>query len=406
MSSPAALATVTATLQHLLTGIVPGATVTTQPPSTARNGGNGPQINIFLYGIYYNTAFTNTPLPGTARNGEHACPPLPLVLKYLITAYGLNDDDISGQQLMGQAMSLLHDHPLLGRADIEGITPDSNLHRQIERIRITPDALSLDDMSKLWSSFQSAEYRLSMGYEISVVLIESSRPSRTPLPVLKRGMHDRGPSVQAGLAAFTPDFPTLTHIKLPNEQASAMLGDTLTLSGYYLDGDKVTVRFAHPELPDPILVTVLDGGTTHQLSMQIPDNPADWLVGLYSVEVIINKAGEPDRITNVRPLLLGPRIITITPENPIARDGSGGATLILTASPQVRIDQRASLLLGDREVLAEKRANQSDSLTFIVKDAPVGSRHIRLRVDGIDSVLVNRSVTPPAFDGSMEVTIT
>ena len=169
MSSPTALATVTATLQHLLSGVT--TDVTTMPPSTARNGGSGEQINIFLYATHYNPAFNNAPMPGETRSGEHAHPPLPLVLKYLITAYGANDDDISGQQLMGQAMSILHDHPLLGRGDIEGITPDSDLHHQIERVRITPDTLSLDDMSKLWTSFQSAEYRLSTGYEVSVVLI-------------------------------------------------------------------------------------------------------------------------------------------------------------------------------------------------------------------------------------------
>ncbi len=182
MSSPAALATATATLQHLLSKAAPGVSVTTQPPSTARNGGSSEQINIFLYSTHYNTAFSNVPMPGASRNGEQSFPPLPLVLKYLVTAYGANDDDISGQQIMGQAMSLLHDHPLLGPTDISGISPDSNLHEQIERIRITPDPLSLDDMSKLWTSFQSAEYRLSTGYEDSVVFIERTRQGRAALP--------------------------------------------------------------------------------------------------------------------------------------------------------------------------------------------------------------------------------
>ena len=45
MSSPAALATVTATLQHLLSDVA--TSVTTQSPGTARSG-TGEQINIFL----------------------------------------------------------------------------------------------------------------------------------------------------------------------------------------------------------------------------------------------------------------------------------------------------------------------------------------------------------------------
>ena len=47
MSSPDALATVTATLRHLLAAAA--ATVSTKPPSVARVGENGEQINIFLY---------------------------------------------------------------------------------------------------------------------------------------------------------------------------------------------------------------------------------------------------------------------------------------------------------------------------------------------------------------------
>lgn len=399
MSSPAALATVTATLQHLLSGVTPS--VTTQPPSTARNGGSGEQINIFLYGTHYNTAFSNAPMPHQARDGERAHPPLPLVLKYLVTAYGANDDDISGQQLMGKAMSVLHDHPLLGKSDIEGITPDSRLQDQIERIRITPETLTLDDMSKLWSSFQSAEYRLSTGYQVSVVLIESTRSSRTPLPVLKRGSSDEGVFVQASLI---PPFPSITSLELPDKQPNAMLGDTLILNGHHLKGDSVTVRFTHPDLPAPLIVPALAGGTDIRVAVQIPNNPVAWTSGLYSIEVIIVKAGEQDRGTNVLSFSLAPRVLTIAPPNPIPIV-AGDATITMTFSPEVRPDQRASLLLGDREVLANDHPVATGSLVFIVEDAPSGDRHVRLRIDGVDSLLVDRTATPPVYEAAMLVTI-
>jgi hypothetical protein len=340
-------------------------------------------------------------MPGQTKKGESGMPPLALVLRYLITAYGRNDDDVSGHRLMGRSMSALHDHPLLGRSEIEAALPDTDLHNQVERVRITPNMLSVDDMSKLWTSFQS-EYRLSTGYEVSVVLIESTRPAKTPLPVLKRGEDDRGVSAQADLI---PPFPAITEIILPKQQTSALLGDTLLLNGHHLDGDIVTVRFNHPHLPAPIEVPALAGGTEAQASVQIPNNSADWLVGFYRVEIIINKAGEQDRTTNVLPLPLAPQIVGIAPPNPVVRDGSGDATITLTISPQVRPEQRAALLLGDREVLAEDHSMQTDTLNFVAKDAITGSFHIRLRVDGIDSLLVDRSVTPPVFDSAMEVTI-
>jgi hypothetical protein len=407
MSAPSAIAAVTSTLRNLLTDAAHDdpelldTIVTTQPPSVARVGIEANQLNLFLYSTSVDTAFSNSPMPGQTKSGERGMPPLALVLKYLITAYGRNNDDVFGHRLMGRSMSALHDHPLLGRSEIQAALPDTNLHNQIERVRITHDVLSVDDMSKLWTSFQS-EYRLSTGYEISVVLIESTQPAKTPLPVLKRGEDDQGVSAQADLI---PPFPAITEIVPPLQQTSAMLGDTLVLNGHHLDGDTVTVRFNHNQLPNPIDVAALAGGTEARVSGQIPNIPAEWLIGFYGVEIIINKAGEQERTTNVLPLPLAPRILGIAPPNPVVRDGSGNATLTLTSSPQVRPEQRAALLLGDREVLAEDHLLPTDTLVFIVEDAPVGNFHIRLRVDGIDSLLVDRSATPPAYDSDMEVTI-
>lgn len=407
MSAPSAIAAVTSTLRNLLTqaahedSMLLDTTVSTQPPSVARVGHDSNQLNLFLYSTNVDTAFSNSPMPGQTKKGETGMPPLALVLRYLITAYGRSDDDVSGHRLMGRSMSALHDHPLLGRSEIEAALPDTDLHNQVERVRITPNMLSVDDMSKLWTSFQ-AEYRLSAGYEVSVVLIESTQPAKTPLPVLKRGENDQGVTAQADLI---PPFPAIANIVPPNQQISAMLGDTLLLNGHHLDGDTITVRFNHPLLTNPIDVPALVGGTEAQVSVQIPNNPAEWLIGFYSVEVIINKAGEQDRTTNVLPLSLAPQILGIAPPNPVVRDGSGNATLTLTTSPQVRPEQRAALLLGDREVLADNHPVQTDTLTFVAEDAIAGSFHIRLRVDGIDSQLVDRSVTPPVFDSAMEVTI-
>ena len=223
MSSPSAIATVTATLQNLLTAVT--TTVTTKPPASARNGGTGEQLNVFLYSVAHSPAFRNAPMPHQSRDGERSHPPLALVLKYMVTAYGLSDDDISGQELMGKAMSLLHDHPLLGPSDIQGITPDSNLQNQVERVRITPDTLSLDDMSKLWSSFQSADYHLSVAYEVSVVLIESDRPARTPLPVLKRGEDDRGAWTDVEVHTGADGAPTIRLHGQPTDIAVSLSHD-------------------------------------------------------------------------------------------------------------------------------------------------------------------------------------
>lgn len=407
MSAPSAIATVTSTLRNLLTQAaledpeLLDTTVTTQPPAIARNGNDANQLNLFLFSTSVDTAFSNAPMPGQVKKGESGMPPLALVLKYMITAYGRNDDDVNGHRLMGRSMSALHDHPILGRSEIQAALPDTDLHNQVERVRITPNMLSVDDMSKLWTSFQS-EYRLSTGYEVSVVLIESTLPTKTPLPVLKRGENDQGVTTQPDLI---PPFPAITEIILPDQQTSAMLGDTLILNGHHLDGDTITVRFNHPLLINPVDVSALAGGNDVQISVQIPNDPADWLVGFYNLEVIIDKAGEQDRTTNTLPLPVAPQILGIAPPNPVARDGSGTATLTLTSNPQIRPDQRVALLLGEREVAAEDHPLQTDTLVFIIEEAATGNFHIRLRIDGIDSLLIDRSVTPPVFDNAMEVII-
>ena len=117
MSAPSAIATVTSTLRNLLTQAAHedpellDTTVTTQPPSVARNGNEANQLNLFLFGISVDTAFSNSPMPGQVKHGESGMPPLALELRYLITAYGRNDDDISGHRLKGRSISALHDHP-------------------------------------------------------------------------------------------------------------------------------------------------------------------------------------------------------------------------------------------------------------------------------------------------------
>jgi hypothetical protein len=47
------------------------------------------------------------------------------------------------------------------------------LHEQVERVRITLQPLTLEEVAKLWNVFQTP-YRISVAYEVSVVLIEST----------------------------------------------------------------------------------------------------------------------------------------------------------------------------------------------------------------------------------------
>jgi hypothetical protein len=76
-------------------------------------------------------------------------------------------------------------------------------------------------------------------------------------------------------------------------------------------------------------------------------------------------------------------------------------------------EQRVALLFGDREVpFAFPKPSgplttpiSFQDLSFDLGALPVGKYFVRLRVDGVDSLLVNRNVTPPQFDQSQRVEI-
>lgn len=419
MSNPLAIAAVTTTLRSLLSGSLK-VDVTARPLDKARNGASTNQINLFLYQTVADAALVNMPMPGRGKPGESGLPPLPLTLYYLISSYGQNDDDIESHRLLGLAMSVLHDHPLLGSVEIhDACLADlaaSDLHNQIERIRITREPMSVDEMSKLWMTFKS-EYRISAAYQISVVLIESTRAAKTPLPVLSRGSEDRGARAQPDLNS---PFPTLTEVIFPSRQFSALLGDILTIQGFNLDGTNVAIRLSHPLLAADLVLTPETGNTDTRIQVTIPPDP-NLPAGFYSLVVQVIRPGELfSRTTNKVGFALAPEITSTLPMT-VAR-ANNNARINITCRPDVRLAQRAALLLGDREVVADPPLPpalpppappptlppQSNTLSFNVLDAVPGEYFVRLRVDGVDSLVFDRSDEDalPTFDQTQKVTIT
>src|SRR5262245_16908624 len=249
MSTALAIAGVTAVLRDLLndglvnhnvSGVV-GSTVTvsTLPPDKVvkHNGVEATQLNLFLRQVTPNLGWRNEGLPsrdGTGR-ARLSNPPLALNLHYLISAYGAAD--LHAEILLGHAMQLLHENPVIPRESIRialqpppdaaGTLPpwlralsDSGLQDQIEQLRITPEFLSTEEMSKFWTA-TLAHYRPSAAYEVSVVLIQEEQPKPSPLPVLVRQLQ-----AQPNLA---PSVPTLSAVKPFGKQPVVELGTTVTL---------------------------------------------------------------------------------------------------------------------------------------------------------------------------------
>jgi hypothetical protein len=177
MSDYRAIAAVTATIRNMLVEAVSSdadladTTVTTRPPDRARPpGAIGNQINLFLYRASADLTQQKPNLPGI-HPGDSLQSPLALVLSYLMTAYGQDDEDIFAHRLLGVGMRTLHDQPVLSTDTIAAAFPGSGLEGQADRVRITLIPIPMTDMSGLWASL-STGYRISVGYDVAVVLID------------------------------------------------------------------------------------------------------------------------------------------------------------------------------------------------------------------------------------------
>lgn len=444
MSSPLAIGAVSAVLRNLLdnglvdiSGTLGPVTVSALAPDRidVDEANFAPRLNLFMHQVLPNAAWRNRELPARAPTGERVSnAPLALDLHYIVTAYGVAD--FQAEILLGYAMHLLHERSVLDRAairraldpsplDVSMLPPAfqalaaSDLADQIEAVRITLVPMSTDEMSKLWSATQS-HYRPSAAYQVSLVLIEGTRPAGSPLPVLSRGPvdvatgRDRGVVVQPDLL---PPGPTILSITPPNRQSAARVGDVVTLAGVRLEGSGVRARLRHRLLAAPLelVATVAVGGRSASFTLPAGAAAQTGLpAGLWQLSLALTPPGELlERETNAVPLL-------VAPEPVILADGALGlaaidiqrlpgparVTVQLFSRARVRPEQSATLALGTVTAQAARRTLATDPLVFeFPASLAAGLQWLRLRVDGVDSLLVDKSTVPPSFDPDHQVTV-
>jgi hypothetical protein len=414
MSNSLAVAATTATLRNLLLSEVPKADadladleVTTQPLDAARKGISKAQLNLFLYQTVTNAAWRNLDVPGAVRPGETGSPPLALNLHYLITTYGRGeaDNDAVSHRVLGAAMSVLHDHPVLSRAEISAALAGNDLANQFERLKVTPLPMTIEDLSKLWMVFMT-QYRISAAYEVTVVLIDSKTPVRSPLPVLTRGQADQGWPTTATVA------PVLAEARPARSQQAARLGEDVVVAGARLTGGAV-VRFTSTRVAQAVELPASAGGTASEITVHLPGQAQDpnalarWAPGLYTVALVIRDGGAQAIPSNEVALALAP-LITVTP----TRASHGTITLNITCEPRIVPGQRVLLVFGDQQAQAASVTTPPDpvrptTLTFTLRGITAGRYLVRLRVDGVDSIPVVYTGSPPVpgFDPNQTVEV-
>jgi Pvc16 N-terminal domain len=370
MSNALAIASVTAVLKDLLnnglidhdiTSSVGNVTVSAIAPdridTTSTNQQS--QLNLFLYQVTPNAGWRNAGLPSHNSQGQRISnPPLALDLHYLLTAYGALE--FHSEILLGYGMQLLHETPVLTRDAIRrslapptpvgggaSLPPElqvlftSELADQVELIKITPENLNTEEISRMWTAFQS-HYRPNAAYHVSVVLIESRQSTKPALPVRARNIY-----------AVPFNQPVIEQIKSQATQGGPIVtgqpilpGQRLVISGRALRGEDTLVSVSGVEVT-PATADITD----NQIIVPIP---ATLRAGVQGVQVVHRRLmGDPPLPhrgveSNVAAFVLRPTIENIN----VARlAGSGtaprSAELTLTVEPAIGDAQRVVLLLNE-----------------------------------------------------------
>ena len=241
-------------------------------------------------------------------------------------------------------MQMLHEAPVLTRDAIRrALTPTppfsssvlppalqgaSDLADQVESIRITPQVLSSEEISKLWTAIQS-HYRPTAAYQASVVLIESRRSRRAALPVAND---------ERRIYVVPFSHPTIDSVaSTAGPLAPIQAGTTVELRGHDLTGEVTGVLFDGIDVTPPAAAI-----TPKLITVSLP---ASLPSGLYA---------------GVRTAQVTQQIRMGDPEVPRG----------------VRLERRGVRAAADREERARHRARgrRTSSSTETVNGAPVALR--------------------------------
>ena len=184
----------------------------------------------------------------------------------------------------------------------------------------------------------------------------------------------------------------------------------MTLKGFSLDGTQREVVLSNERsgvvvtLPAQALTSPpLDANTNIEFSLA--GQTSTLPVGIYRIIARVVRPAESQlRTTNAVALAIAPRITNLPLT--VARGSDGSASFTIEFTPALRDLQRAALVLGQNEhAPVGLSASPAGELSFVIPNAPVGSHLVRLRIDDIESGVVDRSTMPPRFlDTRVEIT--
>lgn len=414
MSNYLAVATVTATLQRILQVAVQqdvdGMQVTTLQPSQLGNGTPQTGINLFLYQVSRNKALTNADMPTARSKGNPVKRQAALDLYYMISLYG-NETELEPQRLLGGVVRTFSDLPILLPEVIRETIADSRfrflaestLADQVQQVTINPEDLSLDDFSKVWSTFFQAPYRLSITYKVTMVTIEGEESAKKALPVRDRGF--------GGIMSF-PNQPVVEQVVSDLGKLEPILSTTtLQITGKQLQNPRTQVRLGGFEAtPSSVSDT--------QIILPLTAFPVDALrAGVQGLQVIHHHlqtgttaiSGRSDAVeSNAYPIVLRPTIKQIHLTD-LSGHGDDLRSALLTVQVDVRVGmkQRVVLVLNEwssaepvgYQFEVPTRTADTHEISILLRGVKPGEYLLRLQIDGAESLLsIDSDPNSPTFN--------
>lgn len=148
-------------------------------PAEVENGENSIRLTLYLYQIAENMHLRNLEIQQadpSKLNNE----PLVLDLFYMLTSHPVStiqdrtERTMDEQRVLCRAMQVLHDNKIL-----KGTVMKDNLSDEDEPLNVTPVPMSLDDMTKIWTTFQNRPFKPSVCYLVTPVVVRSQKEFET-----------------------------------------------------------------------------------------------------------------------------------------------------------------------------------------------------------------------------------
>ncbi len=330
-----------------------------------------PKLYVFLFSIVENPHQKNA--PRTIISGEPSTfqnPPLPLNLIYMLipssqaaSATGEEPPDGVGSHLiLAQAMIALNDNGII---ESKFFPEDSSLIGS--DLRIQRYSISIDDISKIWSTFQKP-FQLSICYEISVIRLLSSKTSSTKVHQVTKPKVNQVPVYEDEINGIPIHEKVILHYA-PSRKISGIkpsrvqAGMAVNVVGRDLRGRQISIKLDEQELDKNFFVSINE----NLIKVKVPLGTAP---GKKQLTIKIDADEIYSEFEVVPSSVLSPSITEIRPPS-----GKSGDIICILGN---NFDEDLEITVGDHLITTRTFVDRNQINILIPSDLTTGTTKISI----------------------------